>query len=350
MRASKLLKKIIVGAGILLLIFALIAATLFFNEIRTLASLEQVDRHPFYTMTYYGDYGFDDFLKVGAESDRDIERFVMRRLLKGLEIDLNISSAACTVFTAANKHGERIYARNFDFDYAPALLVCTAPDNGYKSISMVNLSYAGYNLDYLPKPLAFSSFLTLAAPYLPFDGMNECGVAMALLAVPFSEPPQKPGQISLNTTTAIRLVLDKAANVDEAIELLDGFNYYFSGGIDCHYLIADSNGKSAVVEFMEGEIKVIESGGDYQVASNFILYNDLQIGDGYCEFKRYDTAGAVLQLKEGIITEKEAMTMLEEIRIPGRTQWSVVYNMSRFTAGVSINERYDTLYKFSLDR
>ena len=35
-------------------------------------------------MTYYGDYGFDEFLEVGATSDVDIEAFVTKRLLKGL--------------------------------------------------------------------------------------------------------------------------------------------------------------------------------------------------------------------------------------------------------------------------
>ena len=51
-----------------------------------LSSLKKVDNYGMYQMTYYGDYGFDEFLKVGAESDADIEAFVTRRLLKGLPI------------------------------------------------------------------------------------------------------------------------------------------------------------------------------------------------------------------------------------------------------------------------
>jgi hypothetical protein len=35
-----------------------------------LASLRKVDTHHLYTMTYAGDYGFDDFLKMGAKNDR----------------------------------------------------------------------------------------------------------------------------------------------------------------------------------------------------------------------------------------------------------------------------------------
>jgi len=35
------------------------------DQIRTLASIRQIDNYPLYIMTYYGDYGFDEFLKKG---------------------------------------------------------------------------------------------------------------------------------------------------------------------------------------------------------------------------------------------------------------------------------------------
>lgn len=75
---------------------------LFFNEIRTLVSLKKVDDHPMYTMTYYGDYGFDEFLKTGAKDDSDIEKYVTKRLLKGLEIDLGVVGDGCTAFVTKN--------------------------------------------------------------------------------------------------------------------------------------------------------------------------------------------------------------------------------------------------------
>ena len=50
----------------------------FRNELRSLASLKKVDNYGMYQMTYYGDYGFDDFLEIGAENDADIEAFVTK--------------------------------------------------------------------------------------------------------------------------------------------------------------------------------------------------------------------------------------------------------------------------------
>ncbi len=49
-----------------------------------------------YTMTYDGDYGFDEFLKTGASSDAELEAFVVRRLMHGLPIDLHVTDAGCT--------------------------------------------------------------------------------------------------------------------------------------------------------------------------------------------------------------------------------------------------------------
>ena len=217
-------KKLKISLILVLSLLALITMmlfVLFINELKTLKTLQQIDDYGMYRMTYYGDYGFDDFLEQGAASDKDIEEFVTKRLLKGIPIKFNVTDSGCTAFVTRNKNGDIIFARNFDFMYAPSMQLFTNPPNGYASVSTVNLSFAGYSEDNLPaKGVRFDNFLTLAAPYLPFDGMNEKGVAIALLAVPEVQIRNDENKITLNTTTVIRLVLDKASNVDEAIELL----------------------------------------------------------------------------------------------------------------------------------
>ena len=209
---------------------------LFLPELRSLSSIEKVDDYGMYQMVYYGDYGFDEFLKTGAKDDADIEAFVTKRLLKGLPFDLGVTGDGCTAFVTKNEAGEILFARNFDFEYAPSMQLFTKPKNGYASVSTVNLAFAGYSKDNLLDGMNFDSFLTLAGPYLPFDGMNEKGLTMALLAVPEAHPAVDDTKVTLNTTTSIRLVLDKAATVEEAIDLLKQYNIYFSGDVDCHYI------------------------------------------------------------------------------------------------------------------
>lgn len=330
-------KRILLRIAVVIMAFVGILCFMFRHELKTLSTLKEKGVGV-YTMTYDGDYGFDAFLEIGASSDADIEAFVTKRLLKGLPIELNVSDAGCTAFVSRNEEGDIIYARNFDFLYAPFLQVYTNPDNGYVSVSTVNLSFAGYGEGNLPSSgISFQNFLTLAAPFLPFDGMNEKGVCIALLAVPEVWMIDDPDKITLNTTTAIRLVLDKAATIDEAVELLRKYNIYFSGDVTCHFLIADATGKSVIVEYYDNELQVVESDTDYQIASNFIAYHGLNIGEGYTEFDRYDAVEKVLQ-NNNTVTMEDCEKLLNTVGIyDGETdklQWSVVYNLTDKTGRI----------------
>lgn len=352
MKIKKILKRIVIAIIGVLLLLVVVLGIVFRHELKTLSSLKEKSRGV-YTMTYDGDYGFDEFLKTGATSDKDIEAFVTKRLLKGIPIKINVTDAGCTAFVTTNENNDVIFARNFDFSYAPFVQVYTKPDNGYASVSTVNLSFAGYSEDNLPSSgIGLNNFLTLAAPFLPFDGMNEKGVCVALLAVPEVKMEHDPGKTTLNTTTAIRLVLDKAANVDEAIELLRQYNIYFSGDVECHFLIADATGKSVLIEYYDGGLQVVESDTEYQIASNFIAYNDLNIGEGYTEFERYDTVKCVLEENNNSISMTECENLLNEIGVVDegidKLQWSVVYNISQKSGKIWPHRDSDKAWIFDL--
>ncbi|AKN33850.1 choloylglycine hydrolase [Clostridium carboxidivorans P7] len=348
-------KKIVIGILCFILFIVVIALVLFSNELKSLASLKVIDNYPMYEMTYYGDYGFDEFLKVGAKSDRDIEKFVTKRLLKGIPININVTGAGCTAFVTKDDKGDTIFARNFDFTYSPSLQLWTKPKNGYASVSTVNLSFAGYSKDNLPTPTKINSFLTLAAPYLPFDGMNEKGVSIALLAVPEVHMGKDKNKVTLNTTTAIRLVLDKAATVTEAVELLRKYNIYFSGNVKCHYLIADATGKSVIVEYWDGGLQVVKADKSYQIASNFIAYNRLNIGEGYSEFDRYNAAKNVIEENNGKLTRDQTIDLLAQIGVHGsngedKLQWSVVYNLTDLKGYNFVHRNKKNVKEFSIKK
>jgi len=343
---------IFAGVGITLLILFITTLILFRNELRSLASLKKVDNYGMYQMTYYGDYGFDEFLKVGAESDADIEAFVTRRLLKGLPIDLGVTGDGCTAFVVKNENDDILFGRNFDFTYSPSLQLYTTPDNGYASVSTVNLSFLGYSEDNLPDGGFFECFLTLAAPFLPFDGMNEKGLAITSLAVPEAEAPYYSDKVTLNTTTAIRLVLDNAATVEEAVDLLRQYNIYFSNGIACHYLIADASGHSAIVEYINQELCIVETDEEYQIASNFIAYDGLNIGEGFTEFERYDKVQNAIEVNEGTLEAEGAIQLLVDVGIfdgdIDKLQWSVLYNLTTGDGEIFANRKMDNIIEFHL--
>ncbi|MDR0916992.1 MAG: linear amide C-N hydrolase, partial [Oscillospiraceae bacterium] len=195
--------------------------------------------------------------------------------------------------------------------------------------------------------------LTLAAPFLPFDGMNEKGVAIALLAVPESSLESDEEKITLNTTTAIRLVLDKAANIDEAVALLRQYNIYFSGGINCHFLIADASGKSVLVEYYDGQLQTTTTEENYQIASNFIAYNGVNIGEGFDEFERYDKVKAAIEINGGL-SETQSLKLLAEVGVrDGNTdklQWSVLYNLTTGNGSIYAHRNADNTVNFRLGK
>ena len=172
------------------------------------------------------------------------------------------------------ENGEILFGRNFDFGYSPSMQVFTDPDNGYASVSTVNLSFLRYDAENLP------------------EGMT----------------------------------------VDEAVELLEKYNVYFSGGFYCHYLIGDSSGRSVIVEYYDGEMQVIEADTTYQAVTNFIAYNGLNNGLGGDEFERYDRVLQVNMENNGVLNESQAVQLLADVGIRNEKedylQWSVVYNLT----------------------
>ena len=203
--------------GLLIAVIA-VAGFIFRNEIRTLCSIKKLDDYGMYQMTYYGNYNLDELLEQGVTSDLELQDYIIKELTHGIPIHIDVVGDGCTAFVYTDENGKTIMGRNFDFTYSPSMQVFTNPDDGYSSVSTVNLSFAGYGEDNLPDSWT-NSFLALSAPYLTFDGMNEKGVCVCSLAVPDADTPVT-GKPMINTSVAMRLILDKAASVDEAIELL----------------------------------------------------------------------------------------------------------------------------------
>jgi len=351
-----LFKKFSLYILIAVIILVVGAGFAFRSEIIAMNSIEKVDDYGFYTMEYAGDYGFDEFLKVGASNDQELIDFVTKRLLKGIPISISPPTLNCSTFNAVTPDGEYIFGRNFDMGYSPGLLIHTKPVNGYESISMVNLGFVGYKEGYLPDRI-FDKVLALAAPYAPMDGMNEKGLAVGVLLLQDTPTMQDTEKVNINTSTAIRLLLDKAATVDEAVALLKEYDMRSTGGGNYHYQITDAQGNSVIVEYINNEMQVLKPETTYQASTNFYLtpgekYN---FGDGQ---DRYEIVMTGLKEKDGVLNAEEGMKLLEAAKLVDcpdpktgimyNTQWSAVYNNSQKTVDLAIGQNYEKIYHFSL--
>lgn len=350
----KLMKRIAIALLILVIVAGLSVYSLFHHEIQTLQSMEKLDEYPLYSMEYQGDYGFDEFLATGASSDGELVDFVVKRLLKGLPIEINIPSLGCSTFLAENEDGGAIFGRNFDLSYSPAMMVKTTPDNGYASMSMVNLGFLGYGEEKLPDSF-LRKITALAAPYAPLDGINEKGLMVGVLLIPTDSTHQDNGRVDITTTTAIRMMLDKCASVEEAVAMLKQYDMHSSANSCYHFQIADANGNSVVVEYIENEMKIVTPQEAYQAATNFLLTpGDYSFGKGQ---DRYEIMMKTLEEHDGVLNEQEAMDLLKAVsQFPHETksgdisgtQWSAVYDATTLRAEIVMGMDYENSYTFSL--
>jgi choloylglycine hydrolase len=301
------------------------------DEAATLASLEMVDDYPLYTMHYYGVYAEDTSSPQAA----------------GINWASPVRSWACSLFAALADAGSRLYGRNFDWQFSPALLLFTAPADGYASLSMVDIGYLvhGDRVRALADlPLGERREL-LSAPYWPFDGMNEHGLVVGMAAVPPGGMKPDPAKTTVGSLGIIRQILDHARNVDEAVTLFESYNVDMGGGPPLHYLLADRSGRSVLVEFYQGEMVLVPNDEPWHLATNFLLSSVRDPSEGGCW--RYDRIEQSLDQAQGRLSSQEAMDLLSQVS-QGHTQWSVVYGLSIGKVRVAMGQQYESLHTFQL--
>jgi len=295
--------------------------------------LKKIDDYPFYYLNYDKDYGFDKYLtQSSSENTNPTEHFS----------DGN-TKWACTCFAAIGAKDSVLFGRNFDFFHRSCLLLHTSPPNAFSSYSMVDLFYCGFSENVTYQELTDNPDKLKKAPYLPLDGVNEKGVAIGLMAVPGAEPPYDKGKVTLYDLSLIRLVLDYAENTDHAINLLKNYNYNATDP-PVHFLIADKQGNSAIVEYIEKDIKITRNTEPYLVSTNFIVYNSGAPINVTCD--RYNKVYSTLSLNSGMISKTKSIELLSQVS-QDITMWSLVYDLNSFNSiSIAIGRNYNNVYNF----
>lgn len=388
-KPRKLWKKIVLGAAAvlaaLLLVLAIAVFALWRNEIASMSSMrllrERDDAHldgAVYSMDVRGGFYLDDFVaQGGAKTDKELIDFITSKITKGL-IKMNISESeiACSSFTAATEDGDRLFARNYDFSKTNTCVVRTRANEGrHASISTVDLQFLGLDVEKDVEGLA-NRITCLAVPYIPLDGINDAGVACGIYmtyqggSVPTDQNTEKP---DLTSTTLLRLILDYADNVEDAVEIASSYDLHDSAKTSYHYMVADASGKSAILEWVgtsdqtdtdgskrelvvtynddDAHIGKAEGDSEYQWVTNFIVQPDYYESDDEKKgYDRYQRIYEELSLTDGIVADEDAA--MDILAIVGRRSWnnddsngctvhSVIYNLTDKSVLWIPNEHYD---------
>ena len=340
-------------------------------QMKTVQSLKDLGEGRLYRMDYKADYRLQDFIDADLNSKEAVQGGVAEMLLdfSSMTSSLPALRPACSAFQAVTPEGDVIYGRNFDYDFADgaSLMVRTRPRGGYRSMSLVSMSHIGMTGAQLADGETDLSML-VAAPYAMMDGVNEKGFCISVLALTGGDCARQYNKEkhSIMTTVLMRLLLDRAATVEEALALCRQYNFFADGEqrrvpwrdkTNYHFLLSDASGRTVVLEYvredgLKGKGPWVMNVIDARFVTNFYL------AEGWRNVIRPDDRYPILKQrlseKQGALTEAEAMALLREVcQKPSSpddpsTQWSVVYNLTRRTATVCPAGDYSRSFTFSL--
>ncbi len=224
------------------------------------------------------------------------------------------TEGGCSEFATFNG-SDIVFGRNYDFyykfkDFTESYV--TLPEDAYSSLGHSDI-FVGRE-----------------------DGLNENGLAVA---ISFVGPTRvEPG---VNFPIAVRCVLDKCSNVEEAVKIL--LNTKFS--TTNNYLLADREGRMGVVEASPGKVKVRgrATGQSYLVATNHFVHPEmLEMEDKArrdpTTLSRYSAISTALEQQHGQIDVGAAQKILsshdgsvcshmEDMQLG--TLWSVIATLKR---------------------
>jgi hypothetical protein len=325
------------------------------DEQKTLASREVINNHLFYKMTFYGDY------------PRYLE--AKRRFYWAM----GFPKPHCSSFAALNPQGHAILGYNNDGEPRSILLLSTDPSDGYASISIsaIGDGFPWFTKSFTPFDSEQARSLLLYAPYATQTGMNEMGLAVSTMTDPEGDWSLDPEKDTLGAAEARRFILDHAKDVEQAIALLSERNVSYQGTSVSHLLLADRSGHSALLEWVDGGMKVIRNQQSWQVSTNFRVYgSDEIINADISEYQagrqipndsmgrrywRYITAWEALRKADGQLSPEQSMDLLSTISVDliyngARilTHYTVVYDLVNGQVQIVTDRSYQQVYHFQL--
>lgn len=259
-------------------------------------------------------------------------------LAKLLTIFLFLTGTVQNAFSCSSfvlKNGKTILlGKNFDWTY----------DQGYLVKNLQNTSKVAY-YTHNGRPISWTSkygsiTFNQNGKDMPYGGMNEGGLVVEMLWLEDTRYNISEDKSYLNELEWIQYQLDNFQTVDEVVSNVGKLKIYPIKG-KIHYILVDSYGKSVIIEYLGGKVKVYEKEANtcQAITNKSVAYSEKYIDNivnipntNTSEIYRYhklEQQIAKLQ-NPSEISEKTAIQMLNDVSIPKggfKTVWSIVYNI-----------------------
>jgi len=348
---------------VLLLSIAAVFLMKFSTRLVTIMSISQISDQTedgLYSMNVSYKYSLENLTPTDIDGDEDFVKTIVEEAIPWIPVKMDVRKFGCSAFKMQDKSGAFMMGRNYDFKFdTSCMLVRCKPEDGYASIAFAALDNLKANT---PLRTLKSKISCLAAPFICLDGINEKGVSIAVLTLDSPPAFQRTAKPVLGTSILIRLVLDKAATTEEAIQLISKYDAFSANGRDYHFFITDASGDSRVVEFDcdDPARETVVTRSDV-VTNFFICHMDsvlpYQKNGLYGHGKeRYDKIVAVMDENDGKCSRYDAWKALKEASqapkegdVTSNTQWSILYNNTSRTAEICQHRNWSSTKTFKID-
>lgn len=342
-----------------------------------------------YELDYTADYNLDAALKAEITGLDGLTKFMAATLFDVVPSDATQLQygAGCSAYAATDAtSGDFLMGRNYDFCHQEngkeaeiaAIVVHTHPKGGKSAISIVDGYWLGYTKGFFNDGKTDLSML-MAVPFAPMDGMNEDGFAIGVLHLDGLAAVQKEtGKPNIYLSVAMRMLLDKASTVRDAITLLQQYNMTMDSpaGGSFHFFMADATGEYAIVEYVDPDgdacinpwkmhvMGLDETNkDDYRYVTNFYVSPYMEkspysITSGHGT-ERYNKLKDAITKNNNLLDINEAIDLLVAVSqeakdgdLTSHTQWSSLYDLNQKTLRLSILREYgqNKMWEFSVKR
>ena len=365
----------------ILVIMTLAAALLVYlclagaSEMAALTTLKKVSDHPYYTMEYEN-FDYSDLLTEECDSNDAVIKFYKSKFFKSLSGAMpggyknDYVTRGSYAFASRTSTTSQVRGRVYNSYDSPILMVIAKPENGYKSWNIVDMADVGLLSGQSIDQWYSNAFQTVAATYCVSEGINSEFFGVSLISCPVAECDET-SKVNVTPFLACRLLLDRVATVDSAIDLLNDYDIDFSCG-SYHFFISDKNGECAIIEYIDGKMSVTNRKDDmfHLVCTNKMedktvrsaekdysnRYKELSV---YTDYERtlssqythgfgVDRTYAFLMLNDS--AQDEAATEEDHFgtNMYG-TQYAVIYQMDKMQMRVVIeNDRETQMFDYDL--
>jgi len=244
----------------------------------------------------------------------------------------------CSTFIFRDKNGKIYFGRNLDF----------MTGLGHLQINLRDQRKMSYGLRAEKVFVWHSKYGSITfnqnGREFPYGGMNEAGLVVEQMMLGESKYPAQDARSGLTELQWIQYQLDVSASVEDVINSNKYVRISQESQAPLHFLVADSKGGSAVIEYINGEF-MCYTGSDLKcnVLTNNTYKSSLEyltahnsgsgtekIGDKAHSLNRFVTAADMIaEYKNSNANPVEyAFDILGNVSQGSATRWSIVYDIT----------------------